>query len=142
LADLLIPANPAEIFNIDSPETTQDTSRPSKIKKTEEIHYLDSASMKTASISLDQGGGDAKLNDTEIKQQQGDEVDPLKKRKGSPLKPSSQKKLNATMTNMQTFLTFGDFDFVVASLNDDSLEIAEKQETKKEGLYDRIMTEL
>jgi hypothetical protein len=120
----------------------QDTPGPSKTKKTEEVHDLDSASMKTASISPEQGGDDAELNDTEVEQQQGDEVDPLKKRKGSPLKPSSRKKSKATMMKMQTVLTSDDFDFLVAALNDASLEIAEKQEAKQEELYDRIMTEL
>jgi hypothetical protein len=49
--DLLIPADPAEMSNIDSLEAVHDTPGPSKIKKTEEVHDLDSASMKSASIS-------------------------------------------------------------------------------------------
>jgi hypothetical protein len=68
-ADLLIPADPAEISDIDSPETASDTPEPSKIKKTEEVHDLDNASMKTASISPEQGGDDAELNETDIEQQ-------------------------------------------------------------------------
>jgi hypothetical protein len=140
--DLLIPADPVEISDIDSPETVQDTPGPSRTKKTEEVQDLDSASVKTASISPEQGGDGEELNDKEVEQQQGDEVDPLKKRKGSPLKPSSQKKSKATMTKMQTVLTSDDFDFLVAALNDASLEIAEKQEAKKEEMYDRIETEL
>jgi hypothetical protein len=36
-ADPLIPADPAEIFDIDSPETTPDTLGPRKIKKTKEV---------------------------------------------------------------------------------------------------------
>jgi hypothetical protein len=78
----------------------------------------------------------------EVKQKQGDEVDPLKKRKGSPLKPSSWKKSKATMTKMQTVLTSDDFDFLIASLQDASLEIAEKQDAKQEEMYDQIETEL
>jgi hypothetical protein len=35
-ADLLIPADPVEMSDIDSPETTHDTPGPSKTKKTEE----------------------------------------------------------------------------------------------------------
>jgi hypothetical protein len=31
------------------------------------------------------------------------------------------------MTKMQTVLTYDDFDFIIASMNDASLEIAEKQ---------------
>jgi hypothetical protein len=46
------------------------------------------------------------------------------------------------MTKMQTVLTSDDFDFLVASLNDALLEIAEKQEAKQEEMYDRIETEL
>jgi archaellin len=98
--------------------------------------------VKTTSISPKKGGDDAELNDTEVEQQQGDKADPLKKRKGSPPKPSSQKKSKATMKKMQTILTSNDFDFLIATLNDASLEIAEKQEAKQEDLYDQIMTEL
>jgi hypothetical protein len=131
-----------EISNIDSPETVQDTPRPSRKNKTEEVQELDSASVKTASISPEQGGDGKELNDKEVEQKQGDEVDPLKKRKGSPLKPSSQKKSKATMTKMQTILTSDDFDFLIAALQDASLEIAEKQEEKQEDMYDQIETEL
>jgi hypothetical protein len=140
--DLLIPADPVEISNIDSPETAQDTPGPSRTKKTEEVQEIDNASMKTASISPEKGGDGEELNDKEVEQKQGDKVDPLKKRKGSPLKPSSQKKSKASMTKMQTVLTSDDFDFLIAALQDASLEIAEKQEAKKEEMYDRIETEL
>jgi hypothetical protein len=141
-ADLLIPVDPAEISNIDNPETMHDTPRPSKTKKTGEVQEIDSASMKTASISPEQGGDGEELDEKEVEQKQGDEVDPLKKRKGSPLKPSSRKKSKASMTKMQTVLTSDDFDFLIAALNDASLEIAEKQEAKQEEMYDRIETEL
>jgi hypothetical protein len=50
-ADLLIPANLTKISDIDSPSTAQDTPKPSRTKKTEEVQGLDSASVKTASIS-------------------------------------------------------------------------------------------
>jgi hypothetical protein len=46
------------------------------------------------------------------------------------------------MTKMQTVLTSDDFDFLIAALNDASLEIAEKQEAKQEAMYDRIEIEL
>jgi len=71
-----------------------------------------------------------------------DEVDSLKKRKVSPLKPSSWNKSKATMTKMQTFLTSDDFDFIIASLNGASLEITEKQGEKQEEMYDIIELEL
>jgi hypothetical protein len=42
------------------------------------------------------------------------------------------------MTKMKTVLTTDDFDFIIAGLNDASLEIMEKQEAKKEEMYDRL----
>jgi hypothetical protein len=54
--NVLVPTDPAEMSNIDSPETMLDTAGPSKIKKTEEVHDLDRASVKIASISAEQGG--------------------------------------------------------------------------------------
>jgi hypothetical protein len=89
-ADLLIPADPAEISDIDSPETAPDTPGPSKIKKTEEVHDLDNASVKTASISAEQGGDGREIDGAEVEQKKGevtpprDEEDPSKKRKVSP----------------------------------------------------------
>jgi len=49
--DLLVPMDPAEMSDVNSPKTMTDTTKPSKIKKTEEVHDLDNAFMKTASIS-------------------------------------------------------------------------------------------
>jgi hypothetical protein len=146
--DLLIPADPAEISDLDSPETASDTPGPSKIKKTEEVHDLDNASVKTASISAEQGGDGGEIDGTEVEQKKGevtpprDEEDPSKKRKVSLPKPSSRKKVKATMTKMQTILTSDDFDFIIAALNDASLEIAEKQEAKQEEVFHRIKDEL
>jgi hypothetical protein len=140
--DLLIPEDPTEISDIDSPKTVQDTPIPSRTKKTKEVQGLDNASMKTASISLEKGGDGKELDEKEVKQKQGDEFDPLKKRKGSPPKPSSRKKLKATMTKMQIVLTSDDFEFLIAALQDALLEIAEKQEANKEDMYDGIETEL
>jgi len=140
--DLLIPADPMEISDINIPETTQDTPGPRRTKKTEEVQELDNASMKTASISLEKGGDGEELYDKEFEQKKGYEVDPLKKRKGLPLKPSSWKKLKATMTNMQTVLTSDDFFFLIAAMQDASLDIVEKQETKQEEMYDQIEIEL
>jgi hypothetical protein len=133
--DLLIPTNPTEISDNDSPEDThkeQNTPRTSRQKKTEEVQNLSSTSVKTASMSPDRGGGDeveAEQRPNEVTPPR-DEEDPSKKRKVSPLKPSSWKKSKATMTKMQTVLTSDDFDFIIAALNDASLEIAEKQMAK------------
>jgi hypothetical protein len=54
--------------------------------------------VKTASISAEQGGDGGEIDGTEVEQKKGevtpprDEEDPSKKRKVSPLKPSSRKK--------------------------------------------------
>ena len=86
---LLVSANPAKMSDIDSPETAQDTPRPSKTKKTkktkkvEEVQDIDSLSMRTDSTTLDQGGDGKDLE--EVEQRPEDEVEIIKKRKGSPL---------------------------------------------------------
>jgi hypothetical protein len=146
LTDLLIPADPVEMSDPNNPDTMHkehDTPRPSRTKKTKEFQDLRSTSGKTASVSPDQGGDDEEINGTGAKQKQGqvtlprDETDPLKKRKVSPLKPASWKKSRATLTNMNTLITTDDFDFIIAALNDASLEIVEKQEAKNEEMYRR-----
>jgi hypothetical protein len=43
---------------------------------------------------------------------------------------------------MQTILTYDDFNFIIAALNDSSLEIVEKQEAKQEEMYNKIEVEL
>jgi hypothetical protein len=98
--------------------------------------------VKSASISPEQGGDGEELNEKEVEQKKGDEADSLKKSKGFPPKPSSQKKSKATMTKMHIVLTSDDFDFLVADLNDASLEIEEKKEVKQEEMYDQIDTKL
>jgi hypothetical protein len=95
-------------------------------------------------MSPDRGAGD-KVEDEHIPSEvtlPKDEEDPLKKIKVSPSKDSSQKKSKATMNKMQTVLTSDDFDFIITSLNDASMEIAEKKMAKKEEMYDRIKFEL
>jgi hypothetical protein len=132
-ADLLVPADPAEMFDVDSPKIVPDTTGSSKIKKTEEVQDLESASVKITSISVEQGG-----EGTEVEQKKGevtpprDEKDPSKKRKVSPSKPSSRKKRKATRTKFETTLTSNGFDFIIVALNDASLDITEKQEAKQD----------
>jgi hypothetical protein len=53
LTDLLIPADPVEISDLDNLEIVSDTPGPSNLKKTEEVHDLDSASMNITSISVE-----------------------------------------------------------------------------------------
>jgi hypothetical protein len=149
LVDLLIPADPVEMSDLDNPETVHDTPEPSKMKKIEEVQELSSALGNTASVSPDRGGDDEveDINGTGDEKKQGevtasrDETDPLKKRKVSPLKPSSRKKLRVTLTKMKIMLTTDDFEFIIAYLNDASLEIMEKQEAKQEEMYDRLKVE-
>jgi hypothetical protein len=141
--DLLVSGDPAEMSDVDSLETALDTAGPSKIKKTEEVHDLDSTSMNTASISTEKGG-----DGTEVEQNKGevtlprDKEDPSNKRKVSPPKPSSRNKMKATRTKFKTTLTSDDFDFIIAALNDALIEIEEKKEEKQEEVFSRIKDEL
>jgi hypothetical protein len=88
--------------------------------------------VNTPSISVDKGGYGGDIDGTEVEQNKGevtpprDKEDPSKKNKVSPLKPSSRKKLKETRTKFETTLSSNDFDFIITTLNDDSLEIAEK----------------
>jgi hypothetical protein len=99
-ADLLVLADPAEISDPDILETRHkehDTLGPNRMKKIEEVKDLSSASGKTDSVSPNRGGDDEveELNDKGFEHNPSkvtpprDNVDPLKKRKVSPLKPSS-----------------------------------------------------
>jgi hypothetical protein len=62
--DLLIPANPMELSNIDSPETVLDIPGPSKMKKPEEVHDVGSASVRTTSITTDEEGDGEEIEGT------------------------------------------------------------------------------
>jgi hypothetical protein len=88
---------------IRSPETTheeKDLPAPSRRKKIEEVQNLSSAMEGTASVSPGRGGDD-EVEETKRKEDQekqgevtpprdpADEADPLKKRKVSPMKPTS-----------------------------------------------------
>jgi hypothetical protein len=138
--DLLVPADPADISDVDSPETVQDLPGPSMRQKISEVQDLSSASVKTASIMPEKEGDGEELE--EVEQKRRDEAELLKKRKGSPQKPSSRKKSKAPVTKLQTTLTPDDFNFIVAALNDVALEIVETQEVKQEQMYNRIEIEL
>jgi hypothetical protein len=146
-ADLLIPADPMELSDVDSPEAVHDTPGQSKTKKNEEAQDVHNTSAQTPSISPERGGDGGEIDGTEVEQKKDevtpprDEDDPSKKRKVSPSKPSSRKKMKATRTKFETTLTSDDFDFIVAALNDASLEIAEKQEAKQEEMFSRIKVE-
>jgi hypothetical protein len=64
--DLLIPADPIELYDIDSPEATHDTLGPSKTKKNEEARDFHSTSAKTASISPEKGGYGEEIDGIEV----------------------------------------------------------------------------
>ena len=136
--DLLIPKDPMEMSDLDSTEATHDTPGPSKIKKTEEVHDLDSASMKTASISVDKGGDGREIDGAEVEQNKGevtlprDKEDPSKKRKVSPPKPSSRKKSKTSMTKMQTTFV-GHYNFLINSNN----QVKHKLSTQGSLLFQR-----
>jgi hypothetical protein len=132
LVDLLILDDPIELSNVDSPKVVCDTPRPSKTKKNEESQDVHSTLGETPSISSERGGDGGEIDGTKFEQRKGevtpprDEEDPAKKRKVSPLKPSSRKKMKATRTKFETTLMPDDFKFIIASLNDGSLEIEKK----------------
>ena len=146
--ELLIPTNLTELSDIDSPKAAHDTPGPSKTKKNEEAQDVHSTSVKTTSISPEKGGDDEEIDGTEVEQKKGevtlprDKEDPSKKRKVSPLKPSSRKKSKATRTKFETTLTSNNFEFIIIALKDASLEIAEKQEAKQKEVFSRIKVEL
>jgi hypothetical protein len=127
LAYLLILAKPEELSNVDSLEVAQDTPGPSKTKKPEEVQDVDNTSVKTASMSPEQGGAGEEIGKETLHK---DEEDPLKKRKVSPQNSSSRKKTKETKTKFETVLTRDDFNFIIVSLNDTSLEIVEKKEAR------------
>jgi heme-binding NEAT domain protein len=124
------------MFDMDSPEAMPDTPGPHKTKRDVEVQDIQSTSMKTTSISPMNGGDDEELGGTEVEQNKGEvtlpreEEDPSKKRKITPSNPSSQNKAKETRTMLKTKLTPDGFDFLIAALNDVSLELTEKQEAK------------
>jgi hypothetical protein len=126
LKNLLIPANPAKLSDVDSLEAKQDTLEPRKTKKTKEVHDVDNTSMRISSISPDKGGHGEEIKGEKIEQQKGkvppprDEEDSSKKRNVSPPKSYSRKKPITHITKMRTTLTLDDFNFIIIALNDAS----------------------
>jgi hypothetical protein len=147
-ADLLVPADPIEMSDVDIPKTMADTPGPSKTKKIDEMHDVHSTSVETSSTSCEKGDDGGELGGMEVEKNKGevtlprDEEDPNKKRKVTSPNPSSQKKARATRATFKTTLTSDDFDFLVAALNDSSLEIEKNQEAKQEEVFSQIKGEL
>jgi hypothetical protein len=100
--DLLVAANPTEMYDVDSPEAMPDTLGPCNTKKDVEVKDIHSTSMNTTSLSPAKGGDAEELGGTEVEERKGevtpprDKEDPSKKRKITPPKPSSRKKAKAT----------------------------------------------
>jgi len=67
-----------------------------------------------------------------------DDTDPSKKRKVSPMKPSSWKKSKSNKPKMQNVLTVDDFEFIISAIGDASQEILQINEEKQEAMYDRV----
>jgi hypothetical protein len=140
LLNLLVAADPINMSNEEILEAMPDTPGPSKTKKDDEVEDIPSTSTKTTSISPMWGGDGNELGDTEVEQNRGEitppreEEDPSLKQNNTPPKPSSSKKDKATQTTLKTTLTPDDFEFLIAALNDVSLEIIENQEAKHEEI--------
>jgi hypothetical protein len=121
LVDLLVAADPIEMSDVDSPEAMSDTPGSRKPKKDVEIQDIHSTSTNTSSLSHAKGGDEEELGGTEVEQSKGevtpprDKADPSKKRKTTPLRPSSRKKIKATRTTLKTTLTPDDFDFLIVT---------------------------
>jgi hypothetical protein len=159
--EYLIPIDQVELSDpelIGNPVVTReeyDAPNSSRKKKKEEVQQLDNVSEETASDSPGGGGGDEvdkeEKEGEEDKKKQGevtppqnppDDADPLKKRKVSPMKPTSRKKSKASKPKLQTVLMVDDFDFIIAAVSDASEDILQRTEEKQEAMYDRIETEL
>jgi hypothetical protein len=158
-AELLIPLDPAEFSDPDligNPVVTReeyDAPRSSRKKKKQYVQELHSTSEETASESPSRGGDD-EVNKEEKEQEEDkkgevtppqnlpDDTDPSKKRKVSPMKPSSRKKSRSNKPKMQNVLTDDDFNFIISAIGDASEEILQRNEAKQEAMYDRIEAEL
>jgi hypothetical protein len=105
--ELLVPADLAEISDVESPEDILDTPRPRKTKKDDEVQDIHSTSMKTTLISPVQGGDGEELGGTEVEKKKGEvtlpreEEDPSKKRKVTPPNPSPERKLRPPGTRLK-----------------------------------------
>jgi hypothetical protein len=65
-----------------------------------------------------------------------------KKRKVSPMKPTSWKKSKASNPKLQTVLTVDDINLIIATVLDTSEDILQCNEAKQKSMYDCIEAEL
>jgi hypothetical protein len=147
--EFLIPVAKVELSDpnlIGSPVVTREeynAPNSSRIKKNEDVQELSSASEETASDSP--GGGEGDEVDKEEKEEKAgeedklkqgevtppwnplDDTDPSKKRKVSPMKPTSWKKSKARKPKIQTVLTIDDFNFIIIAVSEASQDILQKK---------------
>jgi hypothetical protein len=71
-----------------------------------------------------------------------DEVETSKKRKGSPMKPSSRKKSKASRPKLQNVLTVDDINLIIVVVSDTSEDILQCNKEKLETMYKRIEAEM
>jgi hypothetical protein len=164
--EFLIPVKKIEIFDPDIikiPLVTQSKydgpSSAKKKKKKEEVQDIDSeeknvTSEETLFNSPTGGGGDEGTQEKEGEEEKKDkcevtpsndpltEVETSKKRKGSPPKPSTQRKSQATEPQSQNMLTVDDVHLIIISIKYASEDVLQRHEAKKETMYDRIKKEL
>jgi hypothetical protein len=65
-----------------------------------------------------------------------------KKRKVSPMKLTSWKKSKASNPMLQTMLMVDDLEFIIIAVSDTSKDILQRNEEKKETMYERIEAEM
>jgi hypothetical protein len=58
------------------------------------------------------------------------------------MKPTSWKNSKASKTKLQTMLTLNDFDFIIVVVSDASEDILQRNESKKETMYEKSEEEL
>jgi hypothetical protein len=71
LVDLLVPADPADMSDVNSPEAMSDTPGPRKTQKDVDVQDVHSTSINTTSISPAQGGDCEEVGGTKFDQNKG-----------------------------------------------------------------------
>jgi hypothetical protein len=113
-----------------------DAPSSSRKQKKEDVEKINSTSEETA-LNSPSGGEDNEVDkeekEGEVDKKKNGEVTPprnpleeaktSKKRKFSPMKPTSRKKSKASKLKLQTVLTVDDFDFIIAVVSNASVDI-------------------
>jgi hypothetical protein len=147
--------NPDLIGSLVVTREEYDVTNSSRRKKKEEVKDPNITSEETASDSPG-GGGDDEVDKEEDKgeedkKKQGevtpprdpiDEAETSKKRKVSPMKPTSWNKSKATKPQMKTMITMDGIDFIIVAISDTSEDILQYNEDKQDTMYEIIEEEL